>query len=631
MTRWAAEGNMRWGRAKNIGSSSKTEQGLRLKKSDTHFQDGETIFREGEPSRSAYAIVEGDVELTKESEKGRVTLAILKPGEMLGEMGIFDQSPRSATARAVGNVTVNKIGRDEFLESLKEEPDAAFRFIGKLVERLRTTNELLVKGPTIEVPAPDQSVKPGFLDRLLGMRPGTGARHARPKRIEIRVVPLDGDADSRVTRHVVAAVGKRRRVKARIMKEVLDTNSAIDPVVQVNAVTAKGRRLLAKDQADLMIWGDVDEPGTSLHLRFVPAEPEDEDLAGTCGPIFPINLPVNFGPEFADILFTAALAAIVPADEGKEKNLALALPKALEAALPAVQELPRDLTSRERATILVSTANVAATLARNAGAVELYQMAAQNYRAGLETMTRDAAPLEWAMIQRNLGMVLQALAERMEDAEILGTCADCYRDALKVLTKAQFPRPWAATQNRLGMVLYKLDLKTGDTELVKHSLATFQAALQVYTRADHPMRWAEVMNNFGQVAQMLGGQLRNAEVLEKAAEACRGALEVRTREETPLLWAATQNNLGSAMFLLGKLSGEILHLEGAAEAFRQAHGLYRTYGATRMVSITEKNLSHVERLLAARAPRGVPKMSWEGEEAQESADIIEEEPPPEVA
>ena len=69
-----------------------------------------------------------------------MTLAILKPGEMLGEMGIFDQSPRSATARAVGNVTVNKIGRDEFLESLKEEPDAAFRFIGKLVERLRTTN-----------------------------------------------------------------------------------------------------------------------------------------------------------------------------------------------------------------------------------------------------------------------------------------------------------------------------------------------------------------------------------------------------------------------------------------------------------------------------------------------------------
>ena len=103
--------------------------------------------------------------------------------------------------------------------------------------------------------------------------------------------------------------------------------------------------------------------------------------------------------------------------------------------------------------------------------------------------------------------------------------------------------------------------------------------------------------------------MRNTEVLEKAAEACRGALEIRTREETPLLWAASQNNLGSAMFLLGKLSGETLHLEGAAAAFRHAHGLYSVYGAKRMSSITEKNLSHVGRLLAAHTPRGVPKMS----------------------
>ena len=47
-----------------------------------------------------------------------------------------------------------------------------------------------------------------------------------------------------------------------------------------------------------------------------------------------------------------------------------------------------------------------ATAERTGGAVELYQVAAQNYRAGLETMTREVAPLEWAMVQRNLGMVL---------------------------------------------------------------------------------------------------------------------------------------------------------------------------------------------------------------------------------
>ncbi|MDP6787265.1 MAG: cyclic nucleotide-binding domain-containing protein [Rhodospirillales bacterium] len=192
-----------------------------MKKSDTHFQDGEIIFREGEPSRSAFIIVEGDVELTKKSDKGSIILALLKPGEMIGEMGIFDQSPRSATARAVGTVTVNAIAREEFLESLKKEPDTAFRFMGKLVDRLRTANELLVRGPTIETPARERRVKPGFLDRLLGMRPGTGARHVRPQSIEIRVAPLAGDANARVTRHVAQALAKRRRVKVRVVKETL--------------------------------------------------------------------------------------------------------------------------------------------------------------------------------------------------------------------------------------------------------------------------------------------------------------------------------------------------------------------------------------------------------------------------
>ena len=367
MTRWAAKGNMGWGRIQRVGGFSMAIAGVRLKKSKTQFQDGETIFREDEPSRSAFVIVEGEVELTKESAKGSVILAVLKPGEMIGDMGIFDQSPRSATARAIGTVTVNAIPREAFMESLKSEPDAAFQFMGKLVKRLRATNELLVKGPALAAPASDGRVKAGFLDRLLGMRPGTGARHGRPLRIEIRVVPLAGDAAGASTRHVMAALAKNRRVKVRLLKEALDLDVAIDPGRLFNAVAAQGRRLLAKGQADLMIWGDVDESGTSLHLRFVPVELEDDDLAGTFSPVVPLNLPVNFGPEFSNILFATALAATVPAGEGKALTLRQALPKAMEAALPAVQDLPGDLTSRERATILVCMANVAATVGATRG------------------------------------------------------------------------------------------------------------------------------------------------------------------------------------------------------------------------------------------------------------------------
>ena len=91
--------------------------------------------------------------------------------------------------------------------------------------------------------------------------------------------------------------------------------------------------------------------------------------------------------------------------------------------------------------------------------------------------------------------------------------------------------------------------------------------------------------------------------------------------------------MSSADFVNGLVSGETAHLEvmNAAEAFRQAHGLYRAYGAARMVSITGKNLSHVERLLADRAPKGLPKMSWESEGVEQETANTADEPPPERA
>ena len=128
---------------------------------------------------------------------------------------------------------------------------------------------------------------------------------------------------------------------------------------------------------------------------------------------------------------------------------------------------------------------------------------------------------------------------------------------------------------------------------------------------------AEALNNFAQSAQILGEKHQSAEALEKAAGACRSALEVRKKEKHPLLWAATQNNLGSALFLLGKLTKDLTPLGESAEAFEQAHDFYKSYGAVKMAAITEKNMSHVARLLDQHAPKGVPKMRWENDQDEE--------------
>ena len=124
---------------------------------DKNYTDGEIIFREGDASSSAFVIVSGQVELLKTTSSGPVNgmvcLAILSAGEIIGEMGIVDRSARSATARAVGSVTLDVIEREGFLASLKEQPDVALTVIGNLAERLRNSNEMAVR-PKVSNAAP---------------------------------------------------------------------------------------------------------------------------------------------------------------------------------------------------------------------------------------------------------------------------------------------------------------------------------------------------------------------------------------------------------------------------------------------------------------------------------------------
>ncbi len=462
--------------------------------------------------------------------------------------------------------------------------------------------------------APGGGAGRGLFRRLIGRRHGP-----RPERIEIRVAAIADQAGADRSRHLVAALRKPKGLRVRPLNRALAPDAAGSPAERLAAAAASARQWLARERADLLIWGEIPAPGTTLHLRFVSAAVEEEDRPGGFSPATTLNLPVDFGPEFAPLLLAVSLAATTPGSEGKRLRLGEALPEALYAAMPCVHNLPADLTAWERATIHMCYGNALATLAARTGNRDLYQVAAQTYQAALENQSREDDPLDWALTKKHLGAVLQALAERTDDMETLGAAAAAFRSALEVLTRAESPRAWAATQNRLGQVLYRLDLRTGERETLRESLTAFQAALKVFTRTETPVLWAEVMNNFAQAAQVLGQQLRNTEVLTKAADACRAALTVRAKDAAPLAWAATQNNLGSALFLLGRLTGESAHLEGAAEAFEKARAVYTEHGADSMAAVTEKNLFHVERLLGGRAPAAARRQDTEADAADQPA------------
>ncbi|MBN8532193.1 MAG: cyclic nucleotide-binding domain-containing protein [Alphaproteobacteria bacterium] len=68
---------------------------------DVSFKAGEAIFWEGYPSDNAYVIVSGEVEIFQVRDNGENQLAILGPGQMFGEIGVMDDVPRTASARAL--------------------------------------------------------------------------------------------------------------------------------------------------------------------------------------------------------------------------------------------------------------------------------------------------------------------------------------------------------------------------------------------------------------------------------------------------------------------------------------------------------------------------------------------------
>jgi CRP-like cAMP-binding protein len=94
---------------------------------------GETILVEGEHGDALFFILEGRVAV----KKGERLLAELGERDVLGEMALLDPGPRSASAVALGDVTMLSIGRDDFDDIMRERPEVPIGVMKVLVRRLR--------------------------------------------------------------------------------------------------------------------------------------------------------------------------------------------------------------------------------------------------------------------------------------------------------------------------------------------------------------------------------------------------------------------------------------------------------------------------------------------------------------
>jgi CRP-like cAMP-binding protein len=82
------------------------------------YGPGEIIFRKGDSSECAYFILSGEAEVVTDERGKGIVIATLSSGEYFGEMALLSNQPRNATVRARTNLSVEVIGKDNFLTML---------------------------------------------------------------------------------------------------------------------------------------------------------------------------------------------------------------------------------------------------------------------------------------------------------------------------------------------------------------------------------------------------------------------------------------------------------------------------------------------------------------------------------
>src|SRR5262245_52579790 len=108
------------------------------------FKAGQMIFNQGDAGTEMYIVATGDVNIHLLGDASqRVSLKDIARGEYFGELALFDDKPRSASALATPDATLLELSRQTLSGYLERRPRAAMAILRTMAERLRETNALL--------------------------------------------------------------------------------------------------------------------------------------------------------------------------------------------------------------------------------------------------------------------------------------------------------------------------------------------------------------------------------------------------------------------------------------------------------------------------------------------------------
>ena len=146
---------------------------------------GEVIFREGDSGDTCFVVRSGSARVVRGHSDGRtVTLAELRPGDVFGELAMFDDETRSATVEALEEMSALALLSGDMRRLLRRHPDIAVKMLAALADRLRAANERITRQSF-------QTVSGRVAAALLGQVEARQAEGATPTDVLVQATQAD--------------------------------------------------------------------------------------------------------------------------------------------------------------------------------------------------------------------------------------------------------------------------------------------------------------------------------------------------------------------------------------------------------------------------------------------------------
>ncbi len=110
-----------------------------------NFAGGQRFFSQGDAGDAAYVILEGRAHVILETPSGSLKVAEFGRNDLVGEMAILADTPRSATVMAEGDVSALRIDKRVFIELLGQFPQMSIAVMREIAKRLERTNARLIQ------------------------------------------------------------------------------------------------------------------------------------------------------------------------------------------------------------------------------------------------------------------------------------------------------------------------------------------------------------------------------------------------------------------------------------------------------------------------------------------------------